>query len=391
MRLLLILLIAAAIAAALSAFAIEDPGIALLMWGDYTVRLSLALLAVLILLAFALSYLLIGALQVLFSVPQRLRDWSSVRHERKVWQHITQGYLALLAGQTPKAEKLLDEAGQSSVLSGLGAAAAAAYLEAPNRMARHLETARQQHAEHAWLIDLAEARLALQADDAKSAQPILARLIEKHPNNPLIAKLLAQACVSRKDWPTLLKLMPTLEKLQALPKARLQATAAAAYRGYFQAHPKPAEAWNKLAGKTRRRPAAIAGFAARLLADKQTAEAEQALAQGIHALPSAPDKAELQRLTNLYAELGGADRGRTRKIENWLKRFPDDPGLLLALARAHWRADNPKAARATYQRLAEQAPAGSARLEWAQMEEALGDLAAALKCHHAYHKAQSGD
>ena len=391
MRLLLILLFTAAVAVGLATLAIEDSGSVLIVREDYTVRLSLVLLVILALIGLAAVHLLFRLLRVVLNLPRQLRERSQVRNERKVWKQMTEGYLALLSGESTQAEQLLDQVAESSVLGGLGAAWAASAQGADERVVRHLEAARKRHAERAIMADFAEVRLALASNNPNVAKPVLARLFERRPDSPLLARLFAEACVKQQDWPMVLKLLPTLEKLGALPKARLQSIETAAYHGYFQTRPKPAEAWNKLAGKSRRRPTAIAGFAARLLQDNQMAEAERLLAEGIQNLPSAPDKADLSCLTVLYARLGGESAERRRRLESWLKRFPEEPGLLLALARSHWRADNPDAARAAYRRLAEKSPTGVAWIECAQMEESLGDLAAALKCHHAYHKAQAGD
>ena len=388
MRLLLIWLLTAAVAAGLAALAIEDPGSVLIVRGDYTVRLSLALLVILLLVALMAVYFLIWLTQSLLGMPRKLRARSQVRGERKVAEQLTEGYLALLSGESTEAENLLGQVSHSSVLGGLGAAWAASIQGSDKRLAGHLKTVRARQPERALMADFAEARLAL-ASGSSQAGPILARLAERRPNNPLVARLFAEACEREQDWPALLKLLPALEKLGALPKPRLQAISARAYRGYFQTCAKPGEAWNKLAAKSRRRVAAIAGFAKRLIKDNQVAEAERLLTESIQNQPHAPDKTELNLLTECYAELGGQSQERRNRLEGWLGRFGEEPGLLLALARAHWRADNPDAARAVYRRLAEQSPAGVAWVECAQMEESLGDLAAALKCHHAYHKAQS--
>ena len=388
MRLLLIWLLTAAVAAGLAALAIEDPGSVLIVRGDYTLRLSLALLVILLLVALMAVYFLVWLTQSLLGMPRKLRAHSQVRGERKVAEQLTEGYLALLAGESTEAENLLKQVSESSVLGGLGAAWAASVQGSDKRVDGYLKAVRARQPERALMADFAKARLAL-ASGSADAKPILARLIERRPNNPLVARLFAEACEREQDWPALLKLLPALEKLGALPKQRLQAISASAYRGYFQTCLKPGEAWNKLAAKSRRRAAAIAGFAGRLIKDNQMEQAERLLTESIQNMPAAPDKTELGLLTGCYAELGGESQERRSRLEGWLKRFGEEPGLLLALARAHWRADNPDAARAVYRRLAEQSPAGPAWVECAQMEESLGDLAAALKCWHAYHKAKS--
>jgi HemY protein len=99
MRAALWLLALFAIAVAIALFAGNNQGTVTLFWPPYRVDLSLNLVLLLLLLAFALLHAALGALSALFDLPRQALRWRAQQKERAVHASLLDSISHLLAGR----------------------------------------------------------------------------------------------------------------------------------------------------------------------------------------------------------------------------------------------------------------------------------------------------
>ncbi len=105
MRAALWLLALFAIAVAIALFAGNNPGTVTLFWPPYRVDLSLNLVVLLLVLAFAFLYAAFGALAALFDLPRQALRWRAQQKERAMHALLLDAISHLLAGRFIRARK----------------------------------------------------------------------------------------------------------------------------------------------------------------------------------------------------------------------------------------------------------------------------------------------
>ncbi|MGE8318764.1 MAG: heme biosynthesis protein HemY [Comamonas sp.] len=159
----LIALFAIAVAAAL--FAGSNQGTVTLYWPPYRIDLSLNLVALLLLLGFALVYGGLRGLSAMFELPRQARRWRMLQKERAMHAAALQGMTQLQAGRFVRArkaalsalaqEKALREAGDD-IPHGLELRVLAHVLAAHSSQALQDQAQRDEH----WQLALQEAQQA---------------------------------------------------------------------------------------------------------------------------------------------------------------------------------------------------------------------------------------
>lgn len=343
MKLIIAVVIALGLAVGLGMYAMEDPGFVVLSREPYTVRMPLALFVLALLILFAVLYLLFNFLVGLFRAPKKVKKWRQGKKETGAQQVTMKGFANLIEGNWQDAEgNLLTsvEHNKASLMNYLGAAYAAQQRGLPERRNEHLEAALAAHPRQELAIKLTRARMQMQSGEWGNARDQLEYIRLSAPRNVAAARLLADVYRHLGDWPALVKLTPTLKKLNAFPEEELKAREAQALSQHIES---PAllqgdgsrvdQTFKALPRKSRKDAAAVAGYARQLIRSGEGNRAEAVLRKALN-------RGWNGELARLYGELETRNvTDQINLLQNWGKGLDDDVDLKLALARLY-RRDN---------------------------------------------------
>jgi len=324
-----------AVAAALGA-RLND-GYVLLVFPPYRAEVSLNLF-VLALVAIVLAlYMAMRALAVTFGLPKRVREYRERRRRECAGLVFQDAVRLLFEGRFGQAMKKAGEAyaaGTAKGLSALIAARAAQRLREPEKLQDWMTRAMSDDPRNEAATLMLEAEMMNESRRFDEALAALDRLQDKKGRHIAALRLELRARQGSGDWDGVLKLARQLEKRDALPTevareiktlAHLENIArrradAGQLQDYLRAVP-AAEYGRRLV---------LAG--ARALIELDASEAAQKLIEG--ALDGYSEAGWQPELVALYGGLTGPGlTARIARAENWLRQYPDEAALLLALGR----------------------------------------------------------
>ncbi|WGT64523.1 heme biosynthesis HemY N-terminal domain-containing protein [Variovorax paradoxus] len=360
MRAALWLLALFAIAAAVALFAGNNQGTITVFWPPWRVDLSLNLVLVILLGAFALLHLALRGLAALFSLPTQARQWRLQQKERTLHSALLDAMVQLLSGRFSRARKAaqaalvqektlaalgagLPQAQQVRVISHLLAAESAQALQDRPARDAHLQQALNESVDRTVLaspetregVQLRAARWALEDHDPAGALARLEELPQGVQRRTLALRIRLKA--ARQDRRTL----EALETARLLAKHRAFSDAAAQsiVRGLAtellgSAHD-PAQllrAWGELDAAEREMPEVAIHAAQRMVALR----GDLALARGWllpawERMVSQPrglgDALRVRLARALEAGLDSVDADWLARIETAQRNNPSDPNL----------------------------------------------------------------
>ncbi|WBG64282.1 heme biosynthesis HemY N-terminal domain-containing protein [Pseudomonas citronellolis] len=338
-----LLVLALVVAATLVGLAIaEQSGYVLIAYKSFRYESSLWTFLALLALVWLL-YLAVRLVLRLVGVSGRVvNPWSRFNRRRRAEMAEEHGQRDLAEGHWAPALRHLRRAAelnQHSLSSYLGAARAANELGRFDECDQLLDRALERQPGTELAVGLTRAQLLINRGAFEPARAVLVKLHEEHPRHPTVLRLLQQLYVSLQDWRPLLALLPELRKERVLENAQLSdlerrawiaALEAAGEQGVGQGETalQPlTQTWQNLPANLRAQPLLVAAYAQQLLRLGAPEEAEKVLRQ---ALKEGYD----ERLMLLYGKARGSDPARQlQNAEAWLKKYPDDPVLLLSLGR----------------------------------------------------------
>lgn len=334
MTALLVVLVTLALGVAAALFFMQDPGYVLITLTPWSVEISLALFVVLLALCFLVLYFALRSLVRIWNSPRDLRRLRLRRYEDKAHQMRARGMLELIEGDWGRAEKHLLSylpyaSDDNQVLNLIGAAHAAhsqGNLEARDG---YLEKAREQDTGHVLEINLTQAVLQYRAGQYNQALATLEPLIKRKPRNAKIVGLTVKTCEETGDWRRLVEMLPVARRLQALPEYELdRLQKLAAVNLLEHAEPERLEQeWKNLPRSEQSDADLLAAYAKRQIQAGRMDEAEVLLRRAIN-------KSWEPEWVRLYGRVVSSDlSAQLNHAEQWAARYPDDPDLMLALAR----------------------------------------------------------
>jgi HemY protein len=368
----------AAAAVALTLAARYNSGYALFVLPSYRIELSLNLLIVLAVAAFAIGYAVVRAVLAALVLPRRVREYRLARRREKARSALLEALHEYFAGRYGRAEKAAAvslEAGEQPVLSAVLAARAAHQLRAHERRDRYLAAGAAVPDEQLARL-VTEAELLLDDRRHQEALDLLKQLPRRHS---AALKLELKAQQQLRNWEQVLALTEELRKRNAFDttqaeQVRRHALAENLKRKLLDSHTLE-EAWGRLAAadRTDRRVAAAAAqcFSALGGAEQAHRIIEQAL--------EAEWDSELVRL---YGESGaGGTVARIQRAEAWLRSHPRDAALLLTLGRLCAEQELWGKAQSYLEASIAIEPTHTAHLVAARLQETLGNADAARRHH----------
>ncbi|HSH40618.1 MAG TPA: heme biosynthesis HemY N-terminal domain-containing protein [Arenicellales bacterium] len=332
MTALLLVLVTLALAVAAALFFMEDPGYVLITLQPWSVEVSLALFIVFLAVSFLVIYFLVRTLVRLWTSPRKIREAGQRRREGKAQQLRDRGMLELIEGDWNRAEKHLLSYlpyADNQVLNFIGAAHAAHSQGKLEARDTYLQKAREASPRHGLEIGLTQALLQYRSGEYRQALETLDGLRREYARNSKVLGLTIKTCEELGDWHRIIELLPAARKSSALPEAELDRLQKLAARNVLsRAEPERLEqAWKALPRSEQSDTDVLAAYAERQIQAGRMDEAETLLRRAIN-------RRWEPAWVRLYGRVVGSDlSAQLKTAEQWAARHPDDPELMLALAR----------------------------------------------------------
>jgi HemY protein len=366
----------AALAVALTLIARYNTGYVLVVLPSYRIDLSLNLLLLLAVAAFALGYVLVRGVSGTLGLPKRVREYRLARRREKAQTTLLEALHEYFAGRYGRAEKAAAaslELGEQRVLSAVLAARSAHELRAPERRDAYLAQAASAPDDQLARL-VTEAELLLDERRHGEALDVLRQLPRRHS---AALKLELKAQQHLRNWDQVLALTEDLRKRNALDathaeQVRRHALAENLRRKLLDSRALE-DAWSKVAAADRTERRVAAAAAQCFIALGGCSQAHRIIEQALEANWDS-------ELVGLYAECDAGDTvARIERAEVWLKAHPRDAGLLLTLGRLCGEQELWGKAQSYLDASIAIEPTHTAHLAAAHLQETLGNADAARR------------
>lgn len=329
-------------------------------------------------------YLLLILLRHLFSLRRSLRRMQESRLSSKASRALTQGLIQLTEGHWEKGEKLLADNAQYSetpLLNYLAAARAAHMQEAYGRRDDWLRQAIESDSKANVAVGVSQAEMQLGASQIEQAHATLTRLRELAPRHPYVLKLLAKVLHRQENWESLLDILPELVRQNLLKSEDMSRVQAETLNAMFQSYVRKRQP-ERLQAVWKKLPAAI----------REYPEAILLYAQALHQVGDESGSATLVQtnlnrqwhdgLADLYGNIRHPNPGAAiQQAEKWQTQQPNNPIILLVLARLYQQQRLWGMAKTCYEASLNQAPNAAAYLELAELLETMKEPENAQRCY----------
>ncbi|MDF2182634.1 heme biosynthesis HemY N-terminal domain-containing protein [Neptuniibacter sp. CAU 1671] len=341
-KLFLLLLVLLAVGAWLGQKMVEDSGYVLLAYKNTTIETSIwVMLFVLVVLFFALH----GTLNLINRGRKRswkFTAWREHRNQRISRRKTLKGLTALAQGNWAQAQKQLVQAAERSDLPLINyLAAAKASHEQNNEVATDelLQKARSSTPEAEVTVAISQAEIQLARGQLEPSLATLLRLRSLAPKNTYVMKLLKDVYVRLSDWSALSDLLPVLRKNQALPEEQIRSLELQCYTKQLESAAASSgidpetqlktlgRVWHSIPLERARDIELVQRYTELLIKLGAEGRAEQNLRDLIK-------RHWDEKLVSLYGRVQGEyPQKQLQHADQWQRRHPDSPALLLTLGR----------------------------------------------------------
>jgi HemY protein len=314
----------------------EHSGNVLIIAQPWRIELSLTLAVLIILVSFVLLHILLRLIAWFGGSPDRLRSWRSRRAQKRDQDLLESGWISVLEGRYPQAEKSLGKllaqtrSHQRKVLAGLASARALHDMGDFTRRDQSLTLAQEAAGTDARLKEAAStvaAEMYLDQNRPQDALVLLQPIQDANSRYFHATRLLLRAHRQLRNYDRVYDLARLLLRRSAIDKAEALALIETATAARLQAGGIDGfkAIWGDLKSEERMLPdVALAGAAIQTAAGNHD-DAAKTLEAAI--------EARLEpRLLNAYSQcMPEHVARRLNKGEVWLKSHPNDSALLAAL------------------------------------------------------------
>lgn len=347
-RALIILLLALLVGALLSVAINYDTGYVRISLGHYLVETNFWVGLGLV-LVFALGlHLLLNIGRRVSHPASSFSHWRQHVRERRSRRMTTRGLLELAEGNWPRAQKLLTSAAPhaDTPLINYLAAAEAAHGQGRDQDAEKLLRKAHSSTEGSELaVGLSQAKLQLDSGQLEQALATLLRLRKQAPHHPFVLKQLKTVYTRLEDWRELSVLLPEMRKQGIATASETQPLERQVWLNLLdnaaeQVRRQPGDerstgpldrVWDSLPTTMRKDSSVIHAYARHLAELDFDHRAETLLRKVLRNHWS-------DQLISLYGKVEGTSvEEQLLTAENWLKKRPNNPELLLALGRISLR------------------------------------------------------
>ncbi len=334
MRALLWLIGLFALAAGLAVAGRYNEGYALLVWPPYRIQISLNLLILLLVGGFVAAYALSRLISRTLALPRAVQQFRQRKGRERASQALYDAARLRIEGrfgQSLKQAAVAYEANESPGLAALLAARAAHSLRDDERYRFWLSKAAAHDSEARVARLMTEAELAVEGRRFDEAAERIADLQAGGQRHIAALRLALRTAQAKGNWVEAVRLVRQLVKVKALTAEQAEPVKRRANQEGLRQRAGDALAlmnyWQGLPRDEQRDARLVAELARDLIAAGDSAAAQKAI------------EAQLaldwdSTLAGVYGRCeGGEIRPRLAKAEEWLKRQPRDPQLLLTLGR----------------------------------------------------------
>lgn len=218
-RLFVFVLIVLAVSAVLFSMLENGSGYVLIVVGDTTIEMAFIVAAAINVLAFVVLYFLVVILRMLFSTRRGVLAWAKNRRRRRGLNRTTQGLIAFVEGRWDVARKTLAKSADNSstpLINYLFAARASSAVGDAKAVDNFLKKAELSTQGADVAISLTQAELQIQNGQYEQALATLLRAKKIASHHPVVLAALMKVYRQLNDWDSLLNLLPSLKKYNAL-------------------------------------------------------------------------------------------------------------------------------------------------------------------------------
>lgn len=218
-RLFVFVLIVLAISAVLFSMLENGSGYVLIVVGDTTIEMAFIVAAAINVLAFVVLYFLVVILRMLFSTRRGVLAWAKNHRRQRGLNRTTQGLIAFVEGRWDVARKTLAKSADNSstpLINYLFAARASSAVGDAKAVDNFLKKAELSTQGADVAISLTQAELQIQNGQYEQALATLLRAKKIASHHPVVLAALMKVYRQLNDWDSLLSLLPSLKKYNAL-------------------------------------------------------------------------------------------------------------------------------------------------------------------------------
>jgi len=358
----------------------RDPGLLIFAYDEWVVQTSLAVFVFLSTAVFLSAYFLLRVTGKLLRFPKELGRWSLHRRHRRSEKCLTQGFLAMIEGNWPEAERAFRKGANYSrlpLVNYLGAARAAQLQGGADRSDHYLQLAHEYNDGANLAAGITQAELQINQKQIEQAHATLKLLESKQPGHEQVKLMLLDTAARLKDWTQVIALLKEFKSKGVLPLEQIRARQRIAYAGLLRAAGRDADRaaldafWSDVPDKLKKEVQLIAAYVTQRLRFADTGDCEVLLR---HALK----KKWRPELVRLYGLVKGDNLNRQLDhAEKQLNHHPEDAVLLLTLGRLCKRNNLWGKSRRYLERSIDVQPEPEAYQELAALLEQQGEHAAA--------------
>ncbi|MCY0965218.1 heme biosynthesis HemY N-terminal domain-containing protein [Parathalassolituus penaei] len=203
----------------------QDSGYVLLSWRNYSLETSVWFFVLLLGVMVFLLYLLMRLSLVMLGSDWRFNEWRRSRRTGMARKQTTRGLLCLAQGQWAKAERLLTRSAEATDMPLINylAAARAAYEQGKHDTTDELLKAANKSTRGAELaVGISHAQLLISRGQKEQALAVLVSLRDRYPRHTYLLKLLVRLYQDLQDWVALHEMLPILTRAGKVPQDRLR-------------------------------------------------------------------------------------------------------------------------------------------------------------------------
>ncbi|MDB4453430.1 hypothetical protein N9123_00735 [Pseudomonadales bacterium] len=218
-RLFVFVLIVLAVSAVLFSMLENGSGYVLIVVGDTTIEMAFIVAAAINVLAFVVLYFLVVILRILFSTRRGVLAWAKNHRRQRGLNRTTQGLIAFVEGRWDVARKTLAKSADNSstpLINYLFAARASSAVGDAKAVDNFLKKAELSTQGADVAISLTQAELQIQNGQYEQALATLLRAKKIASHHPVVLAALMKVYRQLNDWDSLLNLLPSLKKYNAL-------------------------------------------------------------------------------------------------------------------------------------------------------------------------------
>ncbi len=309
----------------------QDPGYILITYHSWSIETSLWVGLAITLILFAAFHILLKLLYHTAQINTHWQTWRQEHRERKSNELTYQAVHAFITMQWKQAETLFSKStkgSKCSLLSYIAAAYAAQKLNALDRCHQYLRQFSKQASSHLKTTQLIKSLFYIYNKQWQEALTILTKLKNKYPKDPSIVHYMLSPLEHLKDWNTIKTLLPLIKKTGSIDEYR--ELEHRVYIGILNkvTHSKELDqAWDHFSKSQKTTAVIAATYAKKAIELHYTHKA-------VNVIENALKHHWNVDLIKYYGQLKGEYiYKQINYAESWLKKYPNDPDLLICLGR----------------------------------------------------------